>query len=187
LFIARKYFDQILAFTQCALQPSFSNKFILDYALNRFIFLREGIESYIYDHQSLGAHTNVVILGSRSASNLPEAKFLFWSHDGKRPLGNHCPQQCPHCFALRPWKPRSLKNKVEVEHRCKSCSKIFTYNPTPGATQITPPGPKSVGGERGTWWMRTSTYDSQEPHSVSAHIHPPFSFLTILSPYFIKS
>lgn len=76
---------------------------------------------------------------------------IFWSHNGLRPFGNPCPQQCPGCYALKPWAPKILQDSIE--HRCKNCRKVVVYRPNPKATEIVPPGPKGVIGERGTWWM----------------------------------
>lgn len=158
LCITRKYFRQILAFSQPALQPSFASKFFLDYAINRFIHLKENVSSYIYDHQALGAHTDLLILDSR-ADSTPEspevtATLLFWSHNGQRPMGRPCPQQCPSCFALKPWTPKSKPDKVE--HVCKNCGHNVLYVPKPDATQVSSPGPTAAISERGTWWTKVS-------------------------------
>lgn len=153
--INRKYFNQILSFTQHNLQGCFTNKFFLDYTLNRFVFLRENIEGYLYDHQVLGAHTNLYIFSSEAISEStpgPKATMFFWSHPGQRPMSNRCPQQCPDCFALRPWTPKSHADKVE--HKCKGCGKIISYYPIPRSIKIELPGLKGDAADRGTWWKR---------------------------------
>ena len=156
--MARKYFHQILTFTQDNLQASFTSTFLQDYALHRFIYLKENVFSYIYQHQTLGAHTDIVLFNSGLMTG--EKKFrvepteatvlqLLWSHDGRRPLGNNSPAQCPSCLALKPWTPK--RENSRIIHKCKNCGKTQTYNAIPDAMEIRPPGPKRGGDERGGW------------------------------------
>lgn len=123
---------------------------MLDYAINRFVHLKENIYSYLYTHQSLGAHTNLAMFTAGPTETT--AMQVFWSHDGQRPFGNPCPQQCPDCHALKPWAPKRWLETVE--HRCKGCKKVIVYKPRLNAAEIQAPGPKGVGGERGAWWRK---------------------------------
>ena len=162
LGMARNFFHQILTFTQANLQGAFVGKFLQDYALNRFIHLKENIHACIHQHQYLGAHTNIILFDSGltvgkkeigTGPAKPTVTQILWSHDGRRPLGNNCLLQCPTCHALKSWTPTRPKDGSEkVIHKCRNCARTETYNPIPGATEIRPPGPKRRGGdERGSW------------------------------------
>jgi hypothetical protein len=152
----------VLAFTQPDLQTCFVNRFILDFALYRFIHLKEHISSFIHDHQTLGAHTNLIIFDSGLKMQLgveagsPSVTRIFWSHDGRRPFGWTCPMQCSHCLALKPWTPTHSRDKgpQTITHKCKNCKKEVVYRPLSGATTFATGGNKGLD-ERGTWWMQT--------------------------------
>jgi hypothetical protein len=148
-----------LAFTQDNLQGSFASTFLQDYALHRFIYLKESVFSYIYQHQTLGAHTDIILFNSGLMAGEKKSKVepteatvlqLLWSHDGRRPLGHNSPAQCPSCLALKPWNPK--RENSQIIHRCKNCGKMETYSEIADTTEIRPPGPKRGGGdERGGW------------------------------------
>ena len=156
--MARKYFHEILTFTQDNLQGSFASIFLQDYALHRFIHRKENIFSYIYQHQILGAHTDLILFGSglmtgekKFRVDPTEATILhnLWSHNGRRPLGNNSPPQCPNCLALKPWNPKQKDS--QIAHACKNCGRMETYSTITGTVKIRPPGPRGGSDDRGCW------------------------------------
>lgn len=108
-------FDKVLCFSQRNLQTAFTHKFLMDLALNQFVFDRMGITNTLRDHQALGAHTDIILFR-------PGIIQTFrWTHPGARPMGHDTSSslQCPKCSRLNTISPKFLEMD-STRLRCSS-------------------------------------------------------------------
>ena len=93
-------FDKILCFSQPNFQPSTTHKFVMDLALNQFIFNCINFVHLIREHQALGAHTDIIVFQATTV------KTYRWSHPGACPMGNRSSNQCTKCHRLKTLSPK---------------------------------------------------------------------------------
>jgi len=123
VYYPRNLFWQILTFSQKNLQLSLTTKFLVDYALNYFIHDKEKLDSTIFEHQVLGAHTDII-----SFKDGQEVCY-FWAHPKLRPHGHPTPVVCPKCKRLKPWE--ALPPRPEPSKKKASSSKSIIQVDTP--------------------------------------------------------
>ncbi|KIM39063.1 hypothetical protein M413DRAFT_447419, partial [Hebeloma cylindrosporum] len=90
-------FLQIIAFSQQNLQLAFTNNFLCDYAQNYFIHDKVHVGATIFEHQTLGPHTDVVLFKAATLTR------FFWAHPVLRPHGKTAPTMCNTCKCFMPW------------------------------------------------------------------------------------
>ncbi|KIM35706.1 hypothetical protein M413DRAFT_79136, partial [Hebeloma cylindrosporum] len=149
---SRALFHQIIAFAQKNLQLAFTNKFLCDYAQNLFIHDKVHMGATIFDHQTLGAHTDVILFKAG------EHLRFFWAHPILRPHGNPASTICHSCQFFMPWiDPNAKKRKLgqikdhraQIVHKCQNCELTLRYTFPEGAKWVRNNG--YDGTERGSW------------------------------------
>ncbi|KIM38491.1 hypothetical protein M413DRAFT_76005 [Hebeloma cylindrosporum] len=146
-FAKETLFEKILSFSQANFQPSATHKFVMDWALNHFVFERQGLNTFIRDHQALGAHTDIIQFQ-------PDKTTTFkWTHPGARPFGFDINKQCPYCQRLKTRVPR-IEADGSVCLRCSKCMKEVTYNLPHGWTWLHSAPFKGDQGQ-GAWLVHT--------------------------------
>jgi hypothetical protein len=152
--LKKREFSQILAFTQQNLQLAFTNRFLSDYALNLFIHEKEHIGCIIFDNQTLGAHTDVMLFKDG------EQTHFFWGHPILRPHGKAAPPMCKNCRRLLPWKidsgeagksKKGKDEKVTLHHICIGCGAKEDHDLPEGAEWVR--NHTYGDSERGAWFV----------------------------------
>ena len=87
----------------------------MDLAVNHFIFERGKLDGFLRDHQSLGAHTDIVQFQSGITTT------FRWSHPGARPFGNDINKQCPGCKRLKTRSPNIDASGLRIRLLCSVC------------------------------------------------------------------
>jgi len=99
--------------------PTFTVPFILSFIYNLFLYKRIHLESTIFEHQLLGAHTDVICFEySREKRSTMVTKYV-WSHSGLRPYGQILETQCSNCKGLRTWVQKGPVHEGQVSLKCK--------------------------------------------------------------------
>jgi hypothetical protein len=145
--LSRMLFEKILSFSQADFQLSTTHQFIMDWAVNHFIFERPTLNGFLRDHQALGAHTDIIQFQPGKTTTFK------WTHPGARPFGIDINKQCPDCQRL---KTRSPKINVDgsICLRCSGCRKEVKYELPRGWTWLHNPPVKGDQGQ-GTWLVHT--------------------------------
>ena len=121
IHLSRGLFEKVLCFSQADFQPSATHKFVMDLALNHFVFDRPGLQGFLRDHQALGAHTDIIQFQ-------PGQTMTYrWTHPGARPLGFNIHKQCPNCQRLKTRVP-TINRDGSITLQCSGCTKEVTYN-----------------------------------------------------------
>jgi hypothetical protein len=138
-------FDKILCFSQANFQPSATHGFISSLTLSHFIFDRPKLENILRDHQSLGAHTDVVQFKRGNVTT------FRWTHPGARPMGFKINSQCPNCNRLKTREPKPSLNHSTAILQCLGCDfkQVYTLEALPKWLWVH--GPPVKGDGRGAW------------------------------------
>jgi hypothetical protein len=139
-------FSKILCFSQPDFQTFFAHSFVMDIAIQHFIYNRSSLEPIIHGQQELGAHTDILEFRSDKLST------FRWTHHGARPLGFEFINQCAGCLCLKTLKPSVFDNDTRVVLQCSICKKNTTYNFPHGWSWTHDPPMKD--DERGAWIVR---------------------------------
>ncbi|KIM40990.1 hypothetical protein M413DRAFT_28089 [Hebeloma cylindrosporum] len=107
-FVDLELFEKVLCFSQPNFQPSATHKFMMDWAVSHFVFERLNISSFLSDHQSLGAHTDIVQFQPGNTTT------FRWTHPSIRPFGIGISKQCPgdDCKRLKTRLPKKCKDEA---------------------------------------------------------------------------
>jgi hypothetical protein len=140
-----------LCFSQRDFQPFFANSFIMDVALQYYIYNRSNMGSILRDHQELGAHTDVIEIQPTNIST------FRWTHHGARPMGFGFVKQCAKCHYLDTLKPTEVEDNSHVVISCRNCDLTTRYNFPRGWTWAQKPPAK--GDDRGAWIVRTHLFN----------------------------
>ncbi|KAF8950171.1 hypothetical protein BDZ97DRAFT_1934474 [Flammula alnicola] len=136
-------FSKIIAFSQTNFQIAFSTKFLMDYALNFFVFGKDNLLASLNDQQVLGAHSDVILI-EKSA-----VRRLIWAHHGSRPFGKSPPLQCPSCSCLSHWSPTVEEKTITLV--CRVCQHSIPFYLPDDLTWVKKP---VKGDERGGWLVK---------------------------------
>jgi hypothetical protein len=138
----------MLCFAQEDFQPSTTHKFFMDWALNHFVFDRQKLEGFLREHQSLGAHTDIIQFQSGTTTT------FRWTHPGARPFGNNINKQCPGCGRLKTRSPNLDPTGSKIRLVCSVCRYY-------GDTYVFPAGwvwahsaPVKGDGGQGAWLVQ---------------------------------
>jgi len=121
---SRQVFEKILCFTQADFQPSVTHKFFMDWALSHFIHERRSLSTFLMDHQTLGAHTDIIQFQNKMTTT------FRWTHPGIRPFGESVvTRQCPNgeCNRLKMVSPTVSRNGMNIRLQCEVCHEEATY------------------------------------------------------------
>jgi hypothetical protein len=150
----RGLFSQVLGFSASRFMPTFTVPFISGFVYSRFLYKRTRLESTIYEHQVLGAHTDVVCFEySRENQSTTVTKYV-WSHPGLKPYGQTLETQCPGCKGLRTWARKGAPQAEQITLRCKAagCSQERVFSMPVGMAFVRG---GDHGDERGAWMKIT--------------------------------
>jgi hypothetical protein len=102
----------------------------MDWAVSHFIYERLNITTFLSDHQTLGAHTDIIQFQ-------PGVTTTFrWTHPGSRPFGFGVSKQCPQKDCKR-LKTRSRKGKSTADRislQCSQCKHEVSFQLDPAWT-----------------------------------------------------
>lgn len=115
---------------------------MMDWALNHFIFNRREIKHILREHQSLGAHTDIIQFRAGKMDG------YRWTHVGARPFGTSINPQCSVCKQLGSRKPK-VKSELEIVLTCSGCQAETKYTFPHDSKWVD--GSPSKGDERGAW------------------------------------
>jgi hypothetical protein len=145
------FFRKILCFSQVDFQTFFAHSFIMDFALQYFIYDRTNLFPILRGQQELGAHTDVIEFQPGKIST------FRWTHHGSRPMGFGIVDQCAGCHYLKTLKPIVIENGAQISLKCSNCKKNTTYRLPSGWEWINNPPVK--GDERGAWIVRIELHE----------------------------
>lgn len=120
----------------------------MDWALAHFVYDRPHIKYLLIEHQSLGAHTDIIQFQHGGS------KVYRWTHVGAQPLGFHINPQCGQCYRLKTKTPKPTQEKSGINHsaiviRCTACKSQNMYAFPAGWDWVDNRPVK--GEERGAW------------------------------------
>ena len=92
--------------------------------LQYYVYNRSKVEAILTQHQSLGAHSNIILFRDRAEGETHLCERLVWAHPGIKPVGIPAPLQCEACGSIRPWRVKGQPNGNKSErnfviHQCK--------------------------------------------------------------------
>jgi len=124
---------------------SFTHTFIIDLAVNQFIYERLGITHTIHDHQALGAHTDIILFRPGIIQTFQ------WSHPAARPIGHDTSSsvQCPNCSHLGSVSPKCIEMDSS-KLRCSECQWEDTFKRPHDFNWCQGDSPKNKQ-DRGAW------------------------------------
>jgi len=140
-----------MAFGQANFLPHTSNFYIMDAALNWFIYKKKPVGNILLGHQLIGAHTDIYIFNFEGK----DRRYL-WSHPGRQPFGAPAPIQCPECRSLAPWhspKVSLSKNPPDISKvhlACRNCT--FTLDLTRPEQFVRVGQGEVAKSDRGDWY-----------------------------------
>lgn len=141
----RRLFEKIICFADEDFQPSATHKFFMDWALSHFVFERQKLESFLRDHQGLGAHTDIVQFQ-------PTVTTTFrWTHPGARPFGNDIRKQCPGCGRLKTRSPNLDVKGLSIRLQCSKCKYYGSTYDFPAGWDWVHSAPVKGDGGQGAW------------------------------------
>jgi len=120
-------FEKVLSFSQPNFQPTSTHKFVMDWAVSHFIFERLNITSFLSDHQTLGAHTDII-------QYQPGMTTTFrWTHPGSRPFGFGVSKQCPQedCKRLKTRSRKGSSTADCISLQCSQCKHKVSFHLDP--------------------------------------------------------
>lgn len=118
----------------------------MDWTLMHFVYDRPHIKYFLMEHQSLGAHADIIQF---EAGN---TKTYRWTHVGVRPLGIGINQQCGQCNRLRTKKPKESQDHSEIVSTCTECKSQVTYTMLDGWKWVDRCPAKA--DDRGAWIVK---------------------------------
>jgi hypothetical protein len=144
----------MLAFSASRFMPTFTVPFISSFVYNLFLYKKTHLDSAIYEHQVLGAHTDVIYFEYSSQKQSTAVTKYIWSHPGLRPYGQTLETQCPDCNGLRTWtrKPSAQVEQITLKCKVANCPAEKVFSMPAGMTFIRGGGHED---ERGTWMKFT--------------------------------
>ena len=143
-------FEKILCFSQPNFQTSTTHKFVMDLALNQFIFNCINFVHLIHEHQALGAHTDIIVFQATTV------KTYRWSHPGAHSMGNRSPIQCTKCHCLKTLSPkRENENQFKIVLRCSKCKWENTFEVPEGFRWCQGESLTKGVDSRGAWMVLT--------------------------------
>lgn len=158
ILLNRGFFSKILGFSQPEFQTFFAHSFIMEFALQHFVYDRDSLVPILRGQQELGAHTDVVEFQGNKTST------FRWTHHGARPMGFGFVNQCANCHFLQTLKPTINRKDTEVVMKCSNCNYTTTYNFPRGWNWVAKPPAK--GDDRGAWIFRVEFLSDEDAMDV---------------------
>lgn len=124
----------------------------MDWAVSHFVYERLNIVTFLTDHQTLGAHTDII-------QYQPEVTTTFrWTHPGSRPFGFTVSKQCPgkDCNRLKTRSRKANPAADVITLQCSQCKHETSFKLDPKW--------KWTDGKRdeGGWLFLKEKYESKE-------------------------
>lgn len=125
----------------------------MDWALYHFIYERLSLSSFLNDHQTLGAHTDIIQFEQKKTTT------FRWAHPGTRPFGVGITKQCPNpdCNRLKTLSPKASEDGMTIHLRCSVCKYEATYMFPAGWAWVDGPTVKGDHGQ-GAWLRHTESH-----------------------------
>ena len=113
-------FEKILCFSQHNFQPTTTQKFMMDWAVSQFVFERTKLTSFLSDHQTLGAHTDIIQYQPGITT------YFRWTHPGMHPFGFGVSKQCP-CKRLKTRTRKRSSTENQISLQCSQCKHEVSF------------------------------------------------------------
>jgi hypothetical protein len=123
----------------------------MDWAVSHFVFKRPDLEGFLCDHQSLGAHTDIIQFKSGSTTT------FRWTHPGARPFGNNINKQCPSCRQLKTRSPNLDATGLRIRLTCSVCKYYGDPYEFPAGWKWVQSAPVKGDGGQGAWLVRVES------------------------------
>jgi hypothetical protein len=125
----------------------------MDWAVSHFVFERQDLNNFLREHQSLGAHTDIIQFQSDIITKANITTTFRWTHPGARPFGNDINKQCPGCNRLKTRSPNLDASGSRIRLQCSKCPYYDDYDFPAGWKWVHSAPVKGDGGQ-GAWLVR---------------------------------
>ena len=110
----------MLCFSQNNFQPTSTQKFVMDWAVSHFIYERLNLTSFLSDHQTLSAHTNIIQFQHGLTTS------FRWTHPGTCPFSFGVSKQCS-CKRLKTRSRKRGSTEDQIILQCSECKHQVSF------------------------------------------------------------